>query len=116
MNISVIGIVKGSSSYDVVIIVDTVDFSCIVVADDDDDDEDDDDSSILLIFSLTTSLLSRIGSYWYDFRLNTNDNNTDTNSNSVMNPKYHDGPLPMTLTLYISQGMKLSSFSLLSIS
>jgi len=63
MNISVIGIVKGSSSYDVVIIVDTVDFSCIVVADDDDDDEDDDDSSILLIFSLTTSLLSRIGSY-----------------------------------------------------
>jgi hypothetical protein len=33
-----------------------------------------------------------------------------------MNPKYHDGQLPITLTLYISQGMKLSSFSLLSIS
>ena len=60
INISVIGIVKGSSSYDVVIIVDIVDFSCIVVADDDDDD---DDSSMLLEFSLTISFLSRIGSY-----------------------------------------------------
>ena len=114
MNISVIGIVKGSSSYDVVIIVDIVDFSCIIVADDDDDD--DDDSSILLVLSLTISFLSRIGSYWYDFRLNTNDNNTDTNSNTVMNPKYHYGQLPITLTLYTSQGMKFSSFSLLSIS